>query len=256
MATTISIPGNLESKTGVPLTQDIRDMFDAAKVDVNALQARATALETTTTGQQTGAGPRCVRGVCTTNMSTSAFVGVSGGTPQDGVTYAAGDRVLLAGQSTAAQNGIYVVGTVAAGTAPLTRATDFAAAASIVNGSVVEVSEGTIFAGTSWKAMCTGAAVVGTNDPLFYPKSVTVAATLVAGTIAITSLPIYSATKSNYTIVRKTANTCAATDGGYHPLSITAGKVGTATVSITACVLAGTINNADVSTLIVTLHNF
>jgi len=47
------------------------------------------------------------------------------------------DRVLLTAQTTPTQNGIYVVGTVASGTAPLTRAADFAAAATIPTGTLI-----------------------------------------------------------------------------------------------------------------------
>jgi hypothetical protein len=53
-----------------------------------------------------------------------------------------------------------------------------------------------------------------------------------------------------------TANTCAATDGGYvlngNP---TPGVVGTASAEIMASVLAGTINNVDVSSLHITITN-
>lgn len=113
------------------------------------------------------AGTRAVRGVVTANVADLTAFTVAG---NDGLTYVAGQRVLLVGQSTGAQSGIYVVGTVATGTAPLTRALDFAAGAAIVNGMPVEVSEGTKWSGSTWKAFCTGACVVATDDPLFYPR--------------------------------------------------------------------------------------
>jgi hypothetical protein len=63
----------------------------------------------------------------------------------DGVTLATGDRVLLKDQSTASQNGIYVV--VASGAA--SRATDFDSVTPIdeINGAWVSVQEGTANAG-------------------------------------------------------------------------------------------------------------
>lgn len=140
-----------------------------------------------------------VRGICTSNMSIAAFVGVAGGTAQDGVTYAAGERVLLAGQTTPAENGIYVVGTVGAGTAPLTRAADWFTAAVLPAGSEVAVNEGTLWANTKWFATLAGAITVGTSAPAFYPRQYTVNLTAMAGSPgikAVTTAWILSATKS------------------------------------------------------------
>ena len=69
----------------------------------------------------------------------------------DGVTLAAGDRVLVKDQSTASQNGIYIVGTTPA------RADDMDEDAEVV-GSVVSVVGGTTNAGTAWY-------VTNTTDP-------------------------------------------------------------------------------------------
>jgi hypothetical protein len=210
------------------------------------------------------AGPRVVRGVCTSNMSLSAFVGVTGGTAQDGVTYVIGDRVLLAGQTTAAQNGIYVVGTVAAGTAPLTRAPDFFTGATVVNGCVVEVSEGTVWRGSSWKAMATGSVVIGTTDPAFYPRQFRKTVTLSSGTYVIgagggsEALYLYSTTTSSVQATRNTAGgTLTATTHYFCPVAgRTAGKAGTAAVTVTASVAAGTVNTADTSTVDVLVSNW
>ena len=224
----------------------------------DALVTVATAAKADLDRQQVGAGPRCVRGVVFANVADLSAFTVAG---NDGLTYAAGQRVLLTNQTTAAQNGIYVVGTVGGGTAALTRADDFASGDAIVNGSVVEVSEGTIFAGSSWKAMCTGACVVGTDDPLFYPRVIKSTVTLTAGAITMGSaqgLFLFSTTKSQVTITRNTANTSTATTGGYAApvASRTAGKSGTAAVLVRAEVAAGTLNNADVSTLDVVITNW
>jgi len=210
----------------------------------------ATAAKADLDQQQVGAGPRCVRGVVYANVSDlTAFTVAS----NDGLTYTAGQRVLLANQTTAAQNGIYVVGTVGGGTAALTRADDFATSAAIVNGCVVEVSEGTLWQGSTWKAMCTGSCVVGTDDPLFYPRQVKGTLTLVAGTITLGStqgLYLFSTTKSAVTFNRNTAGTTASTVAYAAPVaSRVAGKSGTGAVLIRAEVAAGTINAADVSTL-------
>lgn len=208
------------------------------------------------------AAPKYVRGVCSANMSLTAFVGVAGGTPQDGVTYVQGDRVLLANQTTAADCGIYVVGAVAAGTAPLTRASDFAAGASITPGTRISVQEGTIFGGSDWKALCTGAKVVGTDDPLFYPKTCKATVTLAGGSSlyalgATEGLFLFSTTKSN---VQATMNTPGGTLGTYGlgcpSANRVAGKSGTAAVRVQSFVDAGTAATADTSTVDVLVTNW
>lgn len=199
-----------------------------------------------------------VRGVVAANIADLAAFTVAS---NDGLTYAEGDLCLLVLQTTAAQCGIYKVGVVAAGVAALTRVVPHEAGRKILNGMVVEVSEGTLYAGTSWKAMCTGAKVFGTDDPLFYPRKIHSTITLVAGTLAMGATQgtwLFSTTKSDVQVTRNTAGTSTATTGGYSAAVAgrTAGKVGTAVVTVQAEVAAGTINNADVSTLDVLITNW
>lgn len=202
-----------------------------------------------------------VRGVVTANIASLAAFTVAS---NDGLTYAEGEYVLLAGQTTAAQCGVYVVGAVSAGVAALTRAPEWPDGATIDNGLMISVSEGTLWAGSTWKAMCTGAAVVGTNDPLFYPGVIHRTVTLVAGTLTLGAggdtvhTPVFSTTKTQVQITRNTANTSTGTTGGYaSPVaSRAAGKGGTGAIMIRAEVAAGTINNADVSSVDVTITNW
>jgi len=254
MTSTISVPnrqtigGNTQA-----LCDAVSDQFAAAVVDIEALQLGTTLPAFKARGTLTS-----LAAYTTTSGVITADANGAIGT-QDGLTLVANDVVVMPPgvAVAAAEAGPWVVTTV--GTAGskfvLTRPTWWPHAGTVGAGQTVDVAAGTTFAGTRWKVYATAAITVGTTDPSFYPEKVNLAATLVAGHKAITSVPIRSATLTNYTIVRKTANTCAATDGGYHPLSITAGGLGTATVDITACVLAGTINVADVSTMIVTIHN-
>jgi len=79
--------------------------------------------------------------------------GLANGTTHDGVTVATGDRVLVASQSTGAENGIYLV--PASGAA--SRSTDTDSAADILQASVY-VQEGTANADTQW--------VLSTNAPI------------------------------------------------------------------------------------------
>ena len=81
----------------------------------------------------------------------------------DGVSLAAGNRVLVAGQSTASQNGIYLV--VDGGS--WTRATDFATGEDAA-GAFMFIEKGTTNADTGW--VCSsdkGSAVIGTNNLAF-----------------------------------------------------------------------------------------
>lgn len=80
-------------------------------------------------------------------------------------------RVLVDGQATAAQNGIYTLTTAGSGAVAwvLTRATDFNTAASgnIATGATVLVTAGTVNANTSWSLSTTGAITVGTTGLTF-----------------------------------------------------------------------------------------
>jgi len=249
------------------LANAIIDVATAASADITALQAGTSIAAATTSAAGTmsaadkAALTRYVRGVVTSNVADLAAFTVAS---NDGLTYSAGQRVLLAGQTTAAQCGVYVVGTVGGGTAALTRATDMPASMAIQNGCIVEVSEGTVWAGSTWKAMCTGAAVVGTNDPVFYPRVCKyVAKSLTNGVVTIGngggSEPLYlwSTTLSSIHPTYNTPNTitlsvalkCAAADR-------TAGKAGTAAIVVKAVKADATTNTADQSTVDVTVTNW
>lgn len=91
----------------------------------------------------------------TTNQSNLSSVSTS----QDGYTIAAGDRVLLTGQTTASENGIYVAGTPAGSAVALTRATDMPAAATLTPGSSVFVLNGTVYGATRFTSIGASGAV-------------------------------------------------------------------------------------------------
>ncbi len=248
--------GSYLAKDGAAGAPDLPTILTAMKTAIEEVQAdpASIAAELTAIALLQKTHPSPVRGVCFSNMSVTAFVGVAGGTAQDGITYVAGERVLLANQTTAAQNGIYVVGTVGSGVAPLTRAADMPAAAPVVNGCIVEVSEGTIFAGSTWKAMCTGAKVVGTDDPNFFPRVCKGILTLAAGTYtlgATEGLFLFSTTKSVVKAGFNTAGGTVSATVNWRCASAgrTAGKSGTAAATIIATVAAGTIDTDNASTM-------
>lgn len=68
----------------------------------------------------------------------------------DGVTLVQNDRVLLTAQTSQPQNGLWQVGIVAAGLAPLTRPTDFDTDAEVIAETFVAIEEGTIYKNQLW----------------------------------------------------------------------------------------------------------
>lgn len=90
--------------------------------------------------------------------ATTANITLSGTQTIDGVTLAAGDRVLVKNQTTASANGVYVV---AAGA--WTRATDADGAGELTPGAFWFVEEGTTQGKTQWRIENTGAITIGTT---------------------------------------------------------------------------------------------
>lgn len=86
----------------------------------------------------------------------TADIVLSGAQTIDGVAVAAGDRVLVAGQAAASQNGIYV-----AASGAWTRATDCDTGNNYTTAAFTFVEEGTSYAGSQWKVSTAGAITVG-----------------------------------------------------------------------------------------------
>ncbi len=99
----------------------------------------------------------------TVRAKTTANITLSGAQTIDGVSIVAGDRVLVADQSTGANRGIYVA---AAGA--WARAADWpTGTALITSGATVRVSEGTDGGGKAYYLSTTGAINVGTTSVAF-----------------------------------------------------------------------------------------
>jgi hypothetical protein len=198
------------------------------------------------------------RGVATANVADLGAFTVAG---NDGITFVAGDVVLLSAQTTAAQNGPYVVGTVGGGTAPLTRPEWYPAASTQPLSLEIQVgSAGTVFKNTTWRTMLSGTTfVVDTTDPKWYPKNVSGTTALSSGTFTISTVPIFSA-KSTVLLSKVASGGTVTSTVGYHPTvagadGITPGVIGVAAAIVQAIVAAGTINTADTSTLHWTIIN-
>lgn len=152
---------------------------------------------------------RVVRCVVTANTNVSA----NGNSlvTQDGVTLIAGDRVLLVGQVTLAQNGPYVVSNVASNVYTLSRPADYQTGQTLSgNSPIFEVSEGTTYAGTTWKALGTanGAAVVDTANLTFYPKTLLFTLSNIANSTTATANSFIWTNAIAFATSKAAANTC------------------------------------------------
>jgi hypothetical protein len=94
--------------------------------------------------------------------ATSANIVLSGLQTIDGISVAAGDRVLVKGQTTATENGLY-----SAASGAWTRTTDADANAEVSAGLTVMVEEGTTHADTQWRLTTDGAITLGTTALTF-----------------------------------------------------------------------------------------
>ena len=106
---------------------------------------------------------------------TTVNITLTGGAPNlyDSYSFAAGDRVLVAGQTTGSQNGIYTVQTVGSGSnGTWIRSSDASSASYLVPGTSVPVTQGT-YAGSTWKLTTPAGFVVGTTALTFVAGSTT-----------------------------------------------------------------------------------
>jgi hypothetical protein len=103
------------------------------------------------------------RVVTTTNIT------LSGGAPgtHDGVSLAAGNRILVAGQGTASQNGIYIVQTVGTGSnGTWIRSFDANSNDRVTPGLTTTIEEGT-YVGKAWRLTTGNPIILGTTDLTF-----------------------------------------------------------------------------------------
>ena len=120
----------------------------------------------------------------------------------DGLAMAAGMRVLLTLGAAGVDNGIYQVTSAGSGSAPyvLTAAPDWAYGSTQLGMSIVEVGwRGTVWANATWKSSATAATtiVVGTTNPLFYPRVHKFQVTLSGGAGSNASSWVLAATGAN-----------------------------------------------------------
>jgi hypothetical protein len=135
--------------------QRITGMADGSSANDAATVGQVTA---STAGLDVKAS---VRALAQTNIST-----VNPGATIDGVALAAGDRILLIGQTAASENGIY---TWSGPIATLVRALDADASGEVTAGMFTFVEEGSVNADSGW-VLTTNAPIVLGTTPLVFAK--------------------------------------------------------------------------------------
>jgi hypothetical protein len=173
-----------------------------------------------------------------TRVVTVTNITLTGGAPLvvDSTTLSAKDRILVTGQSTGSQNGIYYVVTAGSGSnGTWARGSDANETGELDAGTIIMVTEGVVYADTQWKLI--------TNDPI------------TIGTTTLTFTQNYSANSisggtSNVTVYSN-ANVTISSAGTANVLTISStGTVTSGTASVT-----GNITGSNVSTGNILINN-
>jgi hypothetical protein len=141
---------------------------------------------------------------------TVANVALTGGAPNnvDGVTISLSDRVLVTGQATPSQNGVYVVTTLGTGSnGTWVRSNDTNDTGELLAGAIIMVTEGVIYADTQWKLITDNPITIGIT-PLIFTQNY-LANVIQAGNSAVTvydnsAVTISSGGVSNVLVVTNT----------------------------------------------------
>ena len=111
--------------------------------------------------------------------------GANGELVVDGVLLAVGNRLLLTGQNTATENGVYIVIDAGSISAPaiLERAEGFNDSAKILDGVRINVDAGTQFANTTWRLSVGGTIILDTTALVFIKATASQGASKFTGDI-------------------------------------------------------------------------
>ena len=168
-----------------------------------------------------------------TRVVSIANVTLAGGAPSlvDGVTLSLNDRILVTGQSTGSQNGIYYVSTLGSGSnGTWTRSTDDNGTSGVLDaGTIIMVTEGSAYADTQWK--------LTTDNPI------------TIGVTALTFVQNYSANSissgTSNVSVTSNANVTISAAGTANVLTVSStGTIVSGTESVTGNITGGNIRTA------------
>ena len=151
---TVTVPSGYKNRTGFGANSLVsKEYVDAIKQALDVKESVRLATTASLSANYNNAG-----GTLTNSGSNAAL-------SLDGVTVVAGNRVLVKDQSSAAENGIYVVTTVGDGSTAwvLTRADDANVSAEMTGGVFTFVEEGTVGADNGYVFTHNGAPTLGTT---------------------------------------------------------------------------------------------
>jgi len=179
----------------------------------------------------------------TARAVTTSNITLSGGAPAtvDGVSLALRDRILVTGQSTGSENGIYYVTTVGAGSnGTWARSLDADATGEVSAGMIIMVTEGTTYADTQWKLTTDDPITIGTTSLTFVR-----AGNAAYGTVAVSGEDsiVADAIGDTLTIVAGT-NLALTTNASTDTLTITPSL----TPSLTSVTATGNITGGNITT--------
>ena len=178
-----------------------------------------------------------------TRVITVSNVTLTGGAPSvvDGVSLTAGDRVLVTGQSTGSENGLYAVSSVGIGSdGTWVRTNDGNEDGEIQAGMIVMVTEGATYADTQWKLTTDGTIDIGTTALTFVRNGAAA-----YGVIAVAGQSSIAANSVGDTLTVATGNNIVVTtNAGTETLTIAVSDTITATGNITG----GNITTAGIGT--------
>jgi hypothetical protein len=109
-----------------------------------------------------------------TRVLTASNITLSGGAPSqvDGVNLSLDDRVLVIGQTTQSQNGIYFVDVLGSGSnGTWVRTGDTDLTGELLAGTIVMVTEGIVYHDTQWKLITDNPIIIGTTALVFEQNS-------------------------------------------------------------------------------------
>lgn len=190
---------------------------------------------------------------------TVANVTLSGGAPStvDGVTLVAGDRILVAGQSTGSQNGLYDVVTLGTGSnGTWARTADGDVTGEIQAGMIVMVTEGDTYKDSQWKLTTNNPIVVGTTALVFeqntglafgniYANGTAILSNTASGTVTLAAGENVTITGNNTT---KTITISSTGGGGGNGTAIVNGdsnvSINSANANVTITVAGGDANSS------------
>ena len=179
----------------------------------------------------------------TARAVTTSNITLSGGAPAtvDGVSLALRDRLLVTGQSTGSENGIYYVTTVGAGSnGTWARSLDADTTGEVSAGMIIMVTEGTTYADTQWKLTTDDPITIGTTSLTFVR-----AGNAAYGTVAVSGEDsiVADAIGDTLTIVAGT-NLALTTNASTDTLTITPSL----TPSLTSVTATGNITGGNIVT--------